>query len=439
MTRILALAAGMAALARAAQGGVCLGRPPFASSPRNNHHVTHVPLHPAPLLSSSSTAAAGWAQLVGDNNESFVAPARRSGPIAMALPSSSSPSAPIVVVHGGCSSSCCYAPLADLWAWTPAGSGSGTWSNVSVPTGSAVPDGRLYHAASPASSSASSSASFFVFGGDNEADGFLNDLWLLSLTSSGSSGGVSGTWKLLDANAPPTARAGHSLVPVPSSTDGSFLLLGGTNGTDVLDDVWMYDATTSAWTEVGSMGGSGPGPRTQFAAAGWSSTSGPAKGNWVVLTGGSDALGNDHADVWAFDVDTHSWAQLAGDAAPSGAAWPPVRHGHSVWADAGESGAPPRLLLFGGQHGAEDTDPYLGDLWSFVPSGTAGNFTLIEPGTTNPNPQQPVARGIGASVAGSLAGGQGGTESALYFGGFSGYDGGLADLLHNDVWQLQGI
>ena len=85
----------------------------------------------APLLISFASASL-WTQLAPENASS--GPAPRLGAAALGSPQA-------LLISGGCSSSCCYAPLSDLWAFT-----RGAWVNVSQVS---APSGRLYHGASP--------------------------------------------------------------------------------------------------------------------------------------------------------------------------------------------------------------------------------------------------------------------------------------------------
>jgi hypothetical protein len=383
------------------------------------------------VCSTYASSTWSWSQLSLDSNTTS-APAKRLGALVVGPPSSSSPSANSpIVIHGGCSSSCCYAPLGDAWSWTPGSGGGGGWTNLSSAS-SPVPQGRLYHTASPAEKS----ATFYMFGGANEQTGFLGDLWLLDASSVfSSSPSPFLTWSLLEAAAPPCARSGHTQVAIPSASGsspyppGSFVLFGGDNGTNILDDVWVF-SPPSTWTPLPSASLGGPGARTQHAATAVVDADG---GAWMVISGGSDYLGRDQADVWAMDVASGKWVQLGAPPAPSSPnppPWPLERHGHEIWAaPQGQNGEGTEvsLYLFGGQHGTSDADPYLGDLWLFT-SGGNGTFALLEQGTTQPSSTQPVNRGLGGIVAGG--------EGVVWFGGFSGYEGGTADLLHNDVWEF---
>jgi hypothetical protein len=412
-----------------ASGPACRSGPP--SSPSRDPTDPHSP---------PQAAGIRWQQLSPDTN-STSAPARRSGAIVLGLGAgaehshSQAPYSGAVLLHGGCSSSCCYAPLQDIWAWTA----SSGWTNVSQstsPPSTPLPAPRLYHTATPGPSD----GTFYVYGGA-DAESFFGDFWSLQVSTSSSS--YAATWTLLDAAAPPGPRSAHVVAPLPSPP-GSFLLYGGFNSTSALADVWMYTAAGRSGGEVSagqwtclSAGptspGDGPGARVQASATAAVDASGNAV---LVVMGGTDESGNDQSDVWAFSVATQAWYPL-GSAASGGASWPLERHGHSVWsAPSATEGSPFSFYVFGGQHGSLSTDPYLGDLWAFsVPAlspSSNGTFVQLQAGTTSPSPSQPVSRGLGGVAAAppSVA------SPTVYCSGFSGYDGGLADLLHNDVWSF---
>jgi hypothetical protein len=412
------------------------------------------------LASAAAAAAAAWQQLAADAPAS--GPAPRSGAILLGVSGAGGAGGGVVVaLSGGCSSSCCYAPLGDLWLFA-----SGAWANVSAQTGApALPSPRLYHSAS---ASASAAATFFVFGGTDVETGVLNDLWRVGLSLAPQP--LAARWQLLEPPAPrPPARSGHSqsaLRARSGAAGDAFVVFGGESEESTLADAWLYtpaaaaSAADGAWSLLASGTGGGPGPRTQHAAVAVALPLPPgAAGSFaraLVVSGGSDALGDDHADVWllALDASPPAWLRLgapadAADAAAGGAAWPSVRHGHAMWevaagaaeaaAGAAASGAAVlTLLLFGGQNcSVPDPANFLPDTWRFsvaldvaadgsvaLAGGAAGTFTLVDAGAgVGPGPR---------ALAGFVA------DGAVLAGGFSGYDGGTDDRLHNDVWQAAG-
>ena len=82
-----------------------------------------------------------------------------------------------------------------------------------------------------------------VFGGYNGT--FLNDVHVLQEKADGE-----WTWTRVATSgvAPPIARDGHSAVLAPDGT--TFLVFGGFDGTDQLDDLFALDTTTYEWREL---------------------------------------------------------------------------------------------------------------------------------------------------------------------------------------------
>ncbi len=114
-------------------------------------------------------------------------------------------------------------------------------------------------------------------------------------------------------NAPGIARSGHNIVW--DATDDLFYVFGGIDGTgNLLNDLWSYKPLTGQWTQINS----------------------PASASGTCANG----------------------------------TWPaPRMNAAMVWDSAHQ-----QILLYGGV-GADNR--YLGDLWSYSPSASAGNWTPI--------------------------------------------------------------
>ena len=205
----------------------------------------------------------------------------------------------------------------------------------------------------------------------------------------------------------------------------------------------------------------------------------------LLVVGGSDSDGTDHSDLWMGELTLEKsgpavmWTLLEGDAGsplaarqcvlvlplhPSTAHRPPnppplvfPHSGHVSWlSDAGSSTA--SLVVFGGQAGTSPQAPFLGDTWAWPlsagapgmssqlgaaarPGASSATWTQLQSAVYKPSPSQPDARANMAAAVprplGVLAGGASGSAAAapLLFGGFSGYEGGLNDLLLNDTWS----
>ena len=358
----------------------------------------------------------------------------------------------MIALSGGCSSSCCYAPLSDIWVYTI---NRNEWTNVSVQSGTpSLPSARLYHGAT----SAATNNSFYIFGGNDIATGMLNDLWLLTLiTPATPTAEWTAQWKLVNAGTGPQVpgvRAGHSQNALPSTSssrgnfDGSFIIYGGESEESTLSDVWIYNATT--FNQVTIDGSNvGPGARAQHAAliVLLPLPDGAGFVRALVISGGSDNDGNDLSDVWLLALNNNvlpsTWLKLGdsnSNVATGDSSWPSVRHGHSIWSAPTESGSSILSFnLFGGQNSSiSDPSNFHNDTWSFsvtlsitsdgnisLSNGQEGVFQLINT-IISPSP-----RALGGLVTDTVHFG-----NAIYASGFSGYNGGTDDRLHNDVWRI---
>lgn len=361
-----------------------------------------------------------WSRLAA---ESALGPAPRLGAAALGTPSA-------LLQAGGCSSSCCYAPLTDMWVFS-----SGAWANVSQ---TSAPPGRLYQGTSPAGVTADS---YYVFGGNDIDTGMLDELYLVRLALNSTP--PAATWIALGSGgsgaAPwPPARASHSQSALPGGS-GAFLVFGGEDSNEeALGDAWAYtpQGNRGAWARVDPAAGApAPSPRSQHAALPLALGSGARA---VLVSGGMDSDGVDNGELWALAVDAAppQWLLLGNSSAGAG---PAARHGHALWGSAAAAGAAPgafslELLLYGGQNSSiPDPANFLGDTWRFqvgvrVGAGGAlalageGRFELLDAGRTGgPGPR---SLGVYASQGPQL----------VYAGGFAGYNGGTDDRLFNDVW-----
>lgn len=396
------------------------------------------------LIAATSTSASLWTALARD--DATHGPAPRLGAATLTLPV---PGAGVAIA-GGCSSSCCYAPLSDLWAFS-----GGAWANVSQ-LGAALPSARLYHAAAPAASPGDS----FVFGGNDVENGPLGDLWLVTLSPAPP---FTATWaQLSPAGAAPEARSSHTMNALADPSDGSFVLFGGETDAATLSDVWTFTPSAAAagegsggvWAKVGVTGAASPGERAQHASvvAHLQSPGGRAV-RALVVSGGVDVNGNDADDVWllALDAKPPAWLLIGS----SGAAGPSPRHGHALWTivpeaaalgastAAAAAAATVTLGLFGGQNSSiSSPSNFHADTWAFtvdlvagddgsvqLSGGQAGSFTLLDDGAGGGGPSgtSPGPRALGCAA--QSAGG-----ALVFAAGFSGYTGGTDDRLHNDVW-----
>ncbi|HYL41835.1 MAG TPA: protein kinase [Ktedonobacteraceae bacterium] len=113
------------------------------------------------------------------------------------------------------------------------------------------------------------------------------------------------------SNAPTTKRAGHSMVW--DTRDDLLLVFGGIDNKDhVLNDLWAYNPNSGAWNQLsqatptpapGSCG-TVPAPRLNAAMV-WDSTD-----QQILLYGGTDNHGNYFGDLWSFNTATQVWTLL---------------------------------------------------------------------------------------------------------------------------------
>jgi len=350
-------------------------------------------------------------------------------------------------MHAGCTSSCCYAPLDDVWVWTAATTGrragdplKGEWAKL--PQASDAPSARLYHTISPLVTFSGSSApegkgAAVLIGGSNSVAGFLSDAWLLRTTGLGG-GNVAPQWtKIQPTSGTLPPRGGHSATVVESTLSAGLpavVVIGGRNLVDVLDDVWVLEASGDpaddpagwkwSWRQVNATGGAFQGLVNHVAAG--VPPAGSSSPSHITVVGGTSGLGEDSADVLLLSLASARWSAVAPTGDDVG-----KRHGSVAWAalTAGSD-----LTVFGGQAGVDGTDPYLGDLLALTLHGANSSAPAVgvrrmQNSTFSPTAERPNAR---VNAAGSAQGG-----GAWLFGGFSGYGGGLDDRLHNDLWLLE--
>ncbi|CAE7917872.1 tea1 [Symbiodinium sp. KB8] len=277
-----------------------------------------------------------------------------------------------------------------------------------------IPPARVYHTAV-----AGAHTDYLVFGGSSVSAGFLSDLWQLNVT-----GPATGLWQrvLPKPGERPPPRAGHTAA----LWEGRMVVFGGRNSESVLNDVWVYDVEASEWSQAHAGGaacsaaGSCPSPRTNHAAV-------LLEGDLLLVNGGSSADGTDLNDSWLLHLPSSTWTPAPSIASPA------PRHGHAMWSTASLEGA----VLYGGQAGTLPSSPFWGDTWAWCASkagslrggmGALGSWVKVQNASYAPHGGAPQPR---AYVAAAGAAGRN-----LLFGGFSGYQGGLNDELHQDTWAL---
>ncbi|ORY61071.1 hypothetical protein BCR35DRAFT_334991, partial [Leucosporidium creatinivorum] len=218
------------------------------------------------------------------------------------------------------------------------------------------PEGRYGHAAAMVGSK------FFIFGGQKDDGGFMNDLvWFdLQKLKAGAP-----KWTFVDyapgAIAPPK-RTGHTTV-----THGDCIyVFGGTDGQYHYNDTWCYDTNSGIWVELSCIGYI-PVPREGHAAT--------LVDDVMYVFGGRGVDGKDLEDLAAFKITNQRWFMFQNmGPAPSG------RSGHAM------ATFQNKVLVLGG----ESYTSQRADDPSFV--HVLDTSKIKYPADTTRHPQQPVSR-----------------------------------------------
>jgi hypothetical protein len=245
--------------------------------------------------------------------------------------------------------------------------------------------------------------SIFVFGGRDQT-GLLNDLYALQ-----AEGWIPAWSQLLPRGTPPSLRAGHTMILVPSRN--RILVFGGYNPVGrCLNDLWALDSLASGghWYQL-TPAGTPPSPRAEHSAV-YDSVF-----DRMVVYAGRDSISNPMADLWALDsVSTGNgrWRQMS----PSGTP-PSARFNHT----AAYNNFFPNysMAVFGGRN----SSGALADLYSLNLTTTQGAWSVLNPGG-----QAPSARYGHVAVY------------SFYFGGAMFLFGGQSDSTHffSDTYSLRG-
>ena len=117
---------------------------------------------------------------------------------------------------------------------------------------------------------------FYLFGGQSNADGFMDDLWRLDLAAR--------TWRRLE----PAARPSERNLYGAAQAGASWFIHGGATPSGAVGDLWRLDLATGEFSQLAPEG-ERPAARSAHAAA--------AVPGGIVVFGGAAAAG-DAADVW---------------------------------------------------------------------------------------------------------------------------------------------
>jgi hypothetical protein len=218
----------------------------------------------------------------------------------------------------------------DLWTFDPSTS---QWASVSAGSG---PSARCLASISynPVADN------FLVFGGGT-ISGEVSDTWAFKFT-----GPTTGTWTQIAGTAP-SLRSGAPMVF--DSKNNLFALFGGERYVYSLDETWVFDPSTGAWSNRNPS----PSPSQRARAA----MAYDAKSGKVLLFGGlNKGIGSLLSDTWLYDAAVNTWQQVTPATAPSARLW------SSLASD--DNGV---FYLFGGWRvdAGGGLGQYLGDTWKF--------------------------------------------------------------------------
>jgi hypothetical protein len=178
-------------------------------------------------------------------------------------------------------------PRNDVWSYDPA---ADTWVELTC-TGT-PPAARWRHTAiyDPIG------ARMVVFGGQNTAGAYLNDLWSLNLSTL--------AWtELTDSGDIPSVRGNHTAIY--RSLNKTMVVCGGwySSGARSVRDVYSLDLSTYAWTLTSYSGGDFPGPR------GWHVAMYDSVNDFMLIfAGGSGEVS--YTDLWRTQFNG-TWTELA--------------------------------------------------------------------------------------------------------------------------------
>ena len=187
----------------------------------------------------------------------------------------------------------------------------------------------------------------YLFGG-NTSRGPSNELWRYNPAAMGES------WEPVSpTGSPPPAR----FYQAATTWQRKMIILHGTSGgSTVLNDIWQYDPTSNAWTQLPS---SGDAPEARYLH------SATAYNDKIYLFGGWNAMSLANDNMYNYNPATGVWQRGAAIGTPCG-----PRYGHGA--------APTSFgVLIGGGFGAMNPVPgfwtYLTGTDTWAPTSTSGS------------------------------------------------------------------
>lgn len=164
----------------------------------------------------------------------------------------------------------------------------------------------------------------YVYGG--VSNNILSDLWQYDESTA--------AWTELTPSNPPLGRKFHAAAAFNGKM---YIFAGETETTGINSEIWEYDPQTNSWQQMNSGVSQVPSMRVHHRA-----TSGPNK---IWITGGSFSETFD--EIWNYDVTTQQWEK--------GTSFSSARYGHAAAYDNGN------IIIHGGAH---DTG-FINDMLSY--------------------------------------------------------------------------
>lgn len=131
----------------------------------------------------------------------------------------------------------------------PANRWEGTWMAMSSTDAPSARSGNSFHV---------HSGKVYVWGGRDAPTSYLNDGAIYDIATD--------TWTAITTTGAPAARYAHASAV--ANTDGKLYVFGGRNATGDLNDLYVYDPGTDAWTELDDGSGANA-PSARRGAAGF--------------------------------------------------------------------------------------------------------------------------------------------------------------------------
>jgi len=144
-----------------------------------------------------------------------------------------------------------------------------------------------------------------LFGGRDMSNNYRDDTWTFSVSTMNWANPV-------PATRPQTRNAAVMAYDPQDAINGRIVLFGGYRGASpwVLQDTWLYNATTNVWTQVW--------PGTPPTGRELSEMTFDQTANRIILFGGYDSTWTTMADTWSYNIVTNTWTNLNPPSPPLG-------------------------------------------------------------------------------------------------------------------------